>query len=113
MTAHALALVGLLLSAESAQAGPGQQQLANRWVAPRQRETTAWVLPSLFGGPVAGEKVCGGVYLRSALRFGRKQSAPCRVKEKGCLVCVDQRRICSDWRSAARHHTRDYLCAMT
>lgn len=78
MTAHVLALVGLLLSAESVQAaaGPGQQQVANRWVAPRQRETTtAWVLPSLFGGPVAGEKVCGDVYRIVALYFERKLRA--------------------------------------
>lgn len=62
MTANMLALVGLLLlllSAEIAHAGPRQQPLANRWVAPRQREqSAAWVLPSLLGGPVAGAKVC-------------------------------------------------------
>ena len=58
MTVHVLALVGLLLSAEGAQAGLGPHPLANRWFAPRQPDTTAaWVLPSLFGGPAAGKKV--------------------------------------------------------
>lgn len=78
MTANVLALVGLLLSAESAQAAGAFQQPPSRassWVAPRERrEAAAWVLPSLFGGPVAGAKVCGSVD-RSGAPSSRRESS--------------------------------------
>lgn len=118
MSANVLALVGLLLSAESAQAGPWQQHqqpLENRWVAPRRQEIAAWVLPSLFGGPVAAEKVCGDVYRSGALSSEREQRSGCRVREKDvCCVCGPAQDF-SDWlslRNTQHHSSRAFLRAM-